>query len=449
MTFTWSLSSYSSVFGELKKYQKDFSSRCGECQREKKERQQKGTLKIAKTMEQKGKMVASSSVPREILWSSLPKGVMCEILKQFPVKTLLKLRCVSKVWCSIIDDPDFIRLHHNHSHTRPDGVSILLMIKCNDMNYGSDSGDYYKLYSQDPEGGPIVHLLKVPSVFVRSYGNYYDFQPDHEDTLQSVNGLVCIQNRIWNPSTRQRIHIPTRKTQVEGEDYPRREFRFYSRYFLGFDPFSDQYKILHRHLIISAHSAHGGGVEERVEYQILTIGTNVWREIDYVPHVQMVPNQRSCCIAGVIYSFARISDGSVVILAFELRHEEFRIIPLPQQEYYADYTILDLVQLGERLGLIIMNGDYGEVTRISTLEDYEKTVWKTENIMLPDYLKYSIPISGSIHTGEILLGHESPFYYNLESRRFRRVDGFSNLPCNYDFCFYTKHVESLFQLKKV
>jgi hypothetical protein len=29
----------SSVFRELKKYQKDFSSWCGECQREKKERQ--------------------------------------------------------------------------------------------------------------------------------------------------------------------------------------------------------------------------------------------------------------------------------------------------------------------------------------------------------------------------------------------------------------------------
>ncbi|RWW04462.1 hypothetical protein GW17_00032314 [Ensete ventricosum] len=30
---------YSSVFREMKKYQKDFSSWCGECQREKKERQ--------------------------------------------------------------------------------------------------------------------------------------------------------------------------------------------------------------------------------------------------------------------------------------------------------------------------------------------------------------------------------------------------------------------------
>ncbi|RWW78372.1 hypothetical protein BHE74_00013400 [Ensete ventricosum] len=29
---------YSSVFREMKKYQKDFSSWCGECQREKKER---------------------------------------------------------------------------------------------------------------------------------------------------------------------------------------------------------------------------------------------------------------------------------------------------------------------------------------------------------------------------------------------------------------------------
>lgn len=33
------LSVYSSVFREMKKYQKDFSSWCGECQREKRERQ--------------------------------------------------------------------------------------------------------------------------------------------------------------------------------------------------------------------------------------------------------------------------------------------------------------------------------------------------------------------------------------------------------------------------
>ncbi|XP_059658429.1 putative F-box protein At3g52320 [Cornus florida] len=384
-------------------------------------------------MEQKGKMVPSSSVPPEILWSSLPL-----ILKQFPVKTLLKLRCVSKVWCSIIDDPDFIRLHHKHSHTRPDGVSIVLMNK--------DGGDY-QLYSVDPEGGPLVDLLEVPSLFVSKYYSSV-YEPNYADTiqLQSVNGLVCIQNRIWNPSTRQRIEIPPRKESTT-------TFLDVPTYLLGFDPFSDKYKILNKQVVVSID---GGGVEKRVEYQILTIGTNEWREIDSVPN-EFVPyhrNHRSCCIEGVIYSFACISDEDM-ILAFELTREEFRIIPLPPEVDHVDCCDFYLIEVRERLGLI-----NGAMTTISILEDSEKIVWMTQNSIFPDFiLKYYegskfTPI-GAIHT-EILLCVDDWntqvkrfFYYDLESKRLRRVDAVPNLLDIFQYgIYYTKHVESLFRLKR-
>lgn len=42
-----------------------------------------------------------------------PDDLFEGILLRMPVRDLLRLRCVSKSWCSLIDDSSFIRKHHD------------------------------------------------------------------------------------------------------------------------------------------------------------------------------------------------------------------------------------------------------------------------------------------------------------------------------------------------
>ncbi|EXC19892.1 F-box protein [Morus notabilis] len=47
--------------------------------------------------------------------NALPWEIIMDILCRLSVKDLLRCRCVSEPWRSLIDDPDFIKLHLNHS----------------------------------------------------------------------------------------------------------------------------------------------------------------------------------------------------------------------------------------------------------------------------------------------------------------------------------------------
>ncbi|XP_059658409.1 putative F-box protein At1g50870 [Cornus florida] len=351
---------------------------------------------------------------------SLPKDIIFEILKQLPVETLLRLRCVSKLWCSIIHDPVFIKSHHKHSHTRRGGVRILI------------SHDNFDIYSVDPEiGSDIVHLLQLP----RSEGWVRWGKYNSKDKIQCVNGLVCIRDRIWNPSTRVRIVIPPLKMReimsaeslnsfLDSElEPPSLEYRYYPQYILGFDPSAQEYKILNKCLMVNMR---GDEYCTRVQYKILTIGTSSWRDIDFYPDEGSSWRAflyNFCCIAGVIYSLECWVED-YFILAFEVGSEKFRTMSLPQgMKVDSSYN---LIQVRESLGIVDSLGK-----TLYILEDYENNLWYMPGFF-PDHFEepYRMLISliGTIHTGEILVvrsglkdGYVDWVYYDQECFTRRTV----------------------------
>ncbi|XP_062159187.1 F-box protein At5g07610 [Alnus glutinosa] len=52
--------------------------------------------------------------------------IVTEILVRVPVKPLLRFKCVSKRWLSLISDPHFSRRHHHHNHRRTSLSGIFL-----------------------------------------------------------------------------------------------------------------------------------------------------------------------------------------------------------------------------------------------------------------------------------------------------------------------------------
>ncbi|XP_059654782.1 putative F-box protein At1g47790 [Cornus florida] len=317
------------------------------------------------------------------------KDLLFEILILLSVKTLLRLRCVSKLWCSIIDDPLFVQKHHIRSHTRPGGLNLLL-----------------QLGSSNPEGGPTSFLLPLP----RTVDLYIPFQ--------SINGLVCINNRIYNPSTRQIKALPPIRTSVP--------YRV-EKYLLGLDPSTNKYKVLAICGFLPNLISEDSQVELKIEFKILTLGTNLWREIDTfelqlgLPRILNTDYSRAYCITDVIYIISK-HDSKDMIIAFEVGCEKFQIIRFP--------ALID-----------------HKMSAIWILEDHKKQLWNRKSLLLPSRGGF-IP-DGTIYTGDIVFRSQTSklFYYNVERKTLRSAPYWSTLPC--DTRRITKHVECLYPLKEM
>ncbi|KAM7460943.1 hypothetical protein LguiA_029064 [Lonicera macranthoides] len=441
----------------------------------------------------------------------IPKEIVLEILKELPVKTLLRFRAVSKLWRSIIDDPIFINSHLTRSYTRTGGIRIL----CQYIEFS-----ILKIYSTDPQGGSPVPFPAFPVGIQLGYrGRSDDLDIDYYTflRLQSVNGLVCRKNCIWNPSTRESFDLPPISIDANGET----RCSGFKSYLLGFDSVTKQYKVVNL-------------CENSFEFRILTLGRDLyWRNLDSIPeNLCFTADHGVYCVEDVIFCLGFVG-GTEVIVAFEVGPEKFKVIPLPIGEH-ASFLARNIIQVRGCLGFInveyaragvdvdplmnvkvvecldyveardvdsddgndyVVTGlyySYGDgyyddddddddnvewvmVMNIWILEDYHKQQWKKEKMLtFPSSRKYKYNVRtgvyttlmGSIDTNEILLRSEGKnqhgdyiwicSYYDLERKSLRMVPKLTefakdehqkNYGKDLQFIGFTKHVECLFRLK--
>ncbi|KAM7460977.1 hypothetical protein LguiA_029098 [Lonicera macranthoides] len=198
----------------------------------------------------------------------LPQEIIFEILKELPVKTLLRFRAVSKLWCSIINDPVFVDSHRTRSYTRTSGTSIICRYIENRK---------LKVYTTDPEGGSPLTYLTLPVGIL-----------DYRKSLERAEYI-----------------------------FPKNLF--------GFDSATKLYKVVHKCDVII------GGIS-RAEFWILTIGRDLyWRNLDSIPEgLSFRTDLGVCCVDDVIFCLGWF-DSNEVIVAFEVGPEKFRMIPLPNE----------------------------------------------------------------------------------------------------------------------
>ncbi|XP_059658407.1 F-box protein At5g65850-like [Cornus florida] len=366
---------------------------------------------------------------------TVPREIISEILKHLPVKTLLRLRCVSKLWCSVIDDPLFVDLHHSFSQTQPGRINLLVAA-------------FVTLCTVDPKGSPAIDILDLSEL---DHDHELNLENPTDESgfptpIQSVNGLVCTSNSILNPSRRESKALPPMKTADIMPVVPLgvNKYKTLSQCYLGFDSSSKKYKVVSMFCINTRRKDRSLEIGD-VRYKIMTLGTDhSWRDIDSVPHQlnRFYVERQFCYVADVIYCLGKINESRKindwsdlpVIVAFEVRNEKFGIIPLPQgttgigfcDRDTASRSIAYSIQVGEHLALIDTC-----VTTIWILEDYTKQVWSRHSIILPscytaDENELFLTPVGTIHTGEILIKVSSRLselsellYYNLERKTLR------------------------------
>ena len=250
---------------------------------------------------------------------NIPLDLTVEILKKLPAKSLVRFKCVSKCWSSIISSrKDFIESIVTRSLTQPPRDAHLIK--------DPDNGTECLLVISSP----CPQLTHKESVSILSTAHEY------------ARGLfLCWSNEhhegaIYNPTTRQSFNLPKMKHSHTGVC------------FFGYEPLEDQYKVL-----FIPDQAHEQAC------QVFTLGdpkAKQWRSIQNIE--PLFPSLRFCStvfINGAIYFLVSIKVNNTTeykIARFDVRDEKFYHVDDPKTVTLMDLCWYDLINYQGKLGII-------------------------------------------------------------------------------------------------
>ncbi|GLT64265.1 hypothetical protein SLA2020_367690 [Shorea laevis] len=119
---------------------------------------------------------------------SLPSELITEILSRLSVKSLIRFRCVSKTWYSLISSPDFIATHLSRALSNPQYPSSNLVV-FHHFNYRlkKDRSPTIRIHllSLDPE-------IEERSLLAGPLDSIRDMCSFGMGVIGSANGLFCL-----------------------------------------------------------------------------------------------------------------------------------------------------------------------------------------------------------------------------------------------------------------
>ncbi|KAL2459707.1 F-box/kelch-repeat protein [Forsythia ovata] len=159
---------------------------------------------------------------------TLPPEIIVEILSRLPVKSLLKFRCVSKSWLSLISSPQFIKTHLKISTNDPNFTSHRIMFTTSYPRFNLKNCTLRSLLYE-----PLTDAVSISYPRKHSRRSVW--------VVGSCNGLICIAINekdlfLWNPSVRKSKKLPN-------VDVPMGQ-GFYIVYGFGFDETNEDYKVV-------------------------------------------------------------------------------------------------------------------------------------------------------------------------------------------------------------
>ncbi|XP_062015711.1 F-box/kelch-repeat protein At3g06240-like [Rosa rugosa] len=231
--------------------------------------------------------------------------IIAEILARLPVKCVMRFRCVSKWWNSLISDPYFTKKHLRYAEMGITENSSRLLYSMDppqslDHEALKDLKDHSDVYFANRELGLPVMLA--------GYANCYKI------IVGSCNGLICIFVEgvdfiLWNPCTGYSKLLPRTPLPVFNP-------RGCCNSGFGYDSANDDYKVL-------------VGTKEMGEensIQVFTLKTSSWK-------VLPITNALNISGRGLFFNGALHWLNRQTILSFNLVEDKFhQMIPLPYDD---------------------------------------------------------------------------------------------------------------------
>ncbi|EOA30529.1 hypothetical protein CARUB_v10013652mg [Capsella rubella] len=351
--------------------------------------------------------------------AEIPLDLLIEILTRLPPTSVVKLKCVSKFWSSLLSSRDF----SNRFLMLPSQPRLYMTLL--DRLFYSKS---LLLSSAAPSPFPSTFEFDQDQTVRRMGG----FDP------RFLHGFICfmyyLNARIYNPSTRQLYIIPfiNKKSDIIAECRDVHNDPYTIQYYMGHDTVNDQYKLLCTILI-------GDIGKLRQEYWVYVLeGGGSWKRKsvtnDVHPHI---PNVLALCMNGAIYYCAWTDEYTCVLVRFDVRSEELDMLQVPwgdgEKVARLDKTVSQMDYAGKVAVLDITIIKETGVMYLWVVEDWRKKEWSRKNLVLKPCQMHlvttnQLKIRGTHLKGRILLfpmGLVSPFYilcYDLQTNDLKKIE---------------------------
>lgn len=274
--------------------------------------------------------VSSSSVV-------LPHDLMVEeLLTRLPAKSLMRFKCVSKIWCSTILDPAFCKAHRARS-TSGSG----LLIVCSDRRDNNDLGG---------SGSSGLGFFRATLYHRRGVFDllHHINLSGYVGATEVIDGLVCLYTvdraSICNVSTHEIMHLPPCSWYYTNQMTYNPTSS--DQYYLGFDSTCKEYP--YKLLRASTFVIRFEDPEDDYlvsDCEILTVGKDSsWRVLDNRPVLDLW--KQSVYINGILYWWHLSGKG---FIGFCFKEEEFLLIGPPPMTQVREGS---LYQCRGRLALV-------------------------------------------------------------------------------------------------
>ncbi|KAG8484943.1 hypothetical protein CXB51_021387 [Gossypium anomalum] len=309
---------------------------------------------------------------------------MIEILCRLSVKDLIRFKCASKHWCSLIDDPNFIKCHLSHSLKTKTNHSLLL------RHYE------YNFFSVNYDSGETIQRLNHP----------VGEEKRAIKILGSCNGLLALIDDndrmfLWNPSTRKFQVLPSTEIEISSPSICFERSTFYG---FGYDPISDDYKLVRMVQLIGKSNG-----KLNSETKVYSLRRNCWRRIKdfcfYLLSAREIGFLANNALHWMVFKPPK--SGKQDLVGFDLGTEEFRFLELP--DFCLDKLFCyDIKAMG---GYICLTATYREmdtvVVDVWIMEEYGvKVSWiKLISCYQPEFIPdspFAVPLAFSKNGDKIL-----------------------------------------------
>ncbi|KAK4284261.1 hypothetical protein QN277_001116 [Acacia crassicarpa] len=289
---------------------------------------------------------------------NLPNELRTEILFHLPIKSLVRLKCVSKSWLSLISNPNFPKLHFQRSPQHYTHRFPYIVVSHHQRMRAIDFRMRAIDFSVSPRDDSAAISFDYPS-------DYNEFM------LASCRGFLLLIHKekrdkllVWNPLTGERKQILLPKTQMNFE-------------LNGFcyDESTDDYFIVLVSFIVGP------------AFRIFSIRNNSWNKEFVINRPEtMAPNNplvSGLVVNGVIYWKVSFTEEQgipkVNILALDIKTNQVRrVVPNIND---IDLALCNLRLLGESLALVDLA--YYEVITVWVMKEGEGESSWTKHMSVP------------------------------------------------------------------
>ncbi|KAG7565399.1 F-box-like domain superfamily [Arabidopsis suecica] len=375
-----------------------------------------------------------------VVLPEIPEELLIDILIRLPTKSLMRFKCVSKLWLSLITSRYF-----TNRFLKPSSPSCLFAYFVDSENQSNYVLLKSSLFSSSHDRSDISLSVIDQHSTIPIMGGYL---------VNAARGLLCYRTGrrviVCNPNTRQVVELPIMRSKTNVWNW------------FGHDPLHDEYKVLSLFWDVNK--------EQRVvrsELQVLVLGVgSSWRttQSHHTPHRPFRPYSKGMTINGVLYYIAWTDANRCVLMSFDLSSDDFNLIELP----YENLSCTSLMNYQGNVATIentLLSSD-GTVD-VCVLEDADKNQWSNKKTFVLPVSKMNfvhgdrLVMGGSRDSGKVLLTkanliRDQParfFIYDLERNEItRRIEIRPSLlgsfnKTNHFVRFFWQHIDSIMYLK--